>query len=193
MALETLKLNLVYVLNKAVDILVRVLSFSFFFVISAGFFHPEPLYFLCRFRYQPTVNKTACSILWHLLSKFVLSLGFGFEFETPKGSEFLGSEFFWVWGLSFWDTQKIDAPSHLAKNVHVSWIHFKFHFDKRGKMLLKVAFQLKLSCTSSVDLFVQKQPTQTFSSLYSYFWYNCFGGMVFSSAINPVLAMITGD
>ena len=107
--------SLDYVVTKAAEISIRMFSFfSFFFVISAGFLPREPFYFLCRFRYRRTVNKTACSILWHSLSKFVLSLGSGFSrhpeglsfsglgfrdtqrvwvFETPRGSEFLGSEF----------------------------------------------------------------------------------------------------
>ena len=68
---------------------------------------------------KETCRNTACRILWHSLSKFVLSLGSGFSrhpgglsfsglsfrdtqrvwvfrvwvFETPRGSEFLGSEF----------------------------------------------------------------------------------------------------
>ena len=65
--------NLDFVLNKAAEISTRVFSFFFFFVISAGagFLHREPIYFLCRFRYRR--NKTACSILWHSLSKFALS------------------------------------------------------------------------------------------------------------------------
>ena len=74
-----------YVLNKAAEISIRVFSFfSFFFVISAGFLHCEPFYFLCRFRYRRIVNKTACSILWHSLSKFVLSLGSEFS-RHPRG------------------------------------------------------------------------------------------------------------
>ena len=82
--------SLDYVINKAAEISIRLFSFFFFFfsfVISAGFLHREPFYCLCRFRYRRTVNKTACSILWHSLSKFVLSLGS--EFSTyPDGLNF---------------------------------------------------------------------------------------------------------
>ena len=63
-------------------------------MISAGFLHREPFYFLCRFRYRRTENKTACCILWNSLSKFVLSLGSEFS-RHPEGlrSEFSRSEF----------------------------------------------------------------------------------------------------
>ena len=75
--------NLDFVLNEAAEISKRVFSFSFlFFVISAVFLHREPFYFLCRFRYRR--NKTACSILWHSLSKFALSLGSEFS-RHPEG------------------------------------------------------------------------------------------------------------
>ena len=82
--------NLDYLLNKAAEISIRVLSLFFFLcvcVISAGFLHREPFYFLCRFRYRRTVNKTACSILWHSLSKFVLSLGSEFS-RHPRDLSF---------------------------------------------------------------------------------------------------------
>ena len=83
MASETLQLNLVYVLNKAAEISIIVLCF-FFSVISEGFFHREPFYLLCRFRDRRTVNKTACSIIWQALSKFILSLGYEFS-RHPRG------------------------------------------------------------------------------------------------------------
>ena len=90
--------NLDFVLNKAAEISTRVFSFFFLCVISAGagFLHREPFYFLCRFRYRR--KKTACSILWHSLSKFALSFRV-WVFETPRGSDF-----FRVWGMSFRDT-----------------------------------------------------------------------------------------
>ena len=91
--------SLDYVVNKAAEISIRMFSFfSLFFVISAGFLPREPLYCLCRFRYRRTVNKTACSILWHSLSKFVLSLGSGLS-RHPEGLSFSG--------LSFRDTQRV--------------------------------------------------------------------------------------
>ena len=77
--------NLDFVLNKAAEISIRVFSFFFFFVISAGFLHCEPFYFLCRFSYRR--NKTACSILWHSLSKLALSLGSEFS-RHPEGLSF---------------------------------------------------------------------------------------------------------
>ena len=83
--------NLDFVLNKAAEISIRVFSFffiflfNFFFVISAGFLHREPFYFLCRFRYRR--NKTACCILWHSLSKFALSLRSEFS-RHPEGLTF---------------------------------------------------------------------------------------------------------
>ena len=51
MASETVKLNLVYLLNQAIEIAIRVLRFLFF-VITAGFFHREPFNFLCRFSFR---------------------------------------------------------------------------------------------------------------------------------------------
>ena len=75
-------------------------------MISAGFLPREPFYFLCRVRFRRTVNKTACSILWHSLSKFVLSLGSEFS-RHPEGLSFRETQrvwFFRVWGLSFRDT-----------------------------------------------------------------------------------------
>ena len=82
--------SLDYVINKAAEISIRVFSFFFFFfsfMISAGFLQREPFYFHFRFRYRRTVNKKACSILWHSLSKFVLSLGSEFS-RHPEGLSF---------------------------------------------------------------------------------------------------------
>ena len=58
-----------YSYDEAAEISIRV--FSFFFILG----------------YRRTVNKTACSILWHSLSKFVLSLGSEFS-RHPEGLSF---------------------------------------------------------------------------------------------------------
>ena len=62
-------------------------------MIRAGFLHRELFHFLCRFKYRRTVNKTACSTLWHSLSKFVLSLGSQFSRQL-EGFGLLGSEIY---------------------------------------------------------------------------------------------------
>ena len=100
-------------------------------MISAGFFHREPLYFLCRFRYRRTVNKTACSRFFgtRCLNLFYL-WGLSFRatqvfrvwvFETPRGSEFLGSEFSrHPEGLCFLGSE-VWSPGQTDSQVVASW------------------------------------------------------------------------
>ena len=57
--------SLDYVVNKAAEISINLecLVSFLFFVISAGFLPRGPFYFLCRFRYRRTVNKTGRFLL----------------------------------------------------------------------------------------------------------------------------------
>ena len=106
--------DLDYVLNKAAEISIRVLSL-FFFCDQCWFRPPWAVLFSLQIQVSTdrwTVNKTACSILWYSLSKFVLSLGSDFS-RHQEGLSFRDTQRVWVfrvWGLSFRGLSFRDTP-----------------------------------------------------------------------------------